>query len=105
MGVHKIPDDRHIITKARLISVPAQTRARKTNSPQDICSGPSAGADKAHRNRGTIRTGPPTLHSSLDQNLEAAEDQPLAVEGHWVDVGLNTRVDHHFFHALVAALL
>ncbi|MEA3128389.1 MAG: hypothetical protein QOF46_184, partial [Paraburkholderia sp.] len=51
------------------------------------------------------KNGPPTLHSSLDQNLEAAEDQPLTVEGHWVDVGLNTRVGHHFFHALVAALL
>ena len=42
--------------------------------------------------------------SSLHNHLEAAEDQPLAVEGHWVDVGLNTRIGHHLFHALVADL-
>jgi hypothetical protein len=42
--------------------------------------------------------------SSLDQNFEAAEDQPLAVEGHWVGVGLNTRIGHHPLHALVAGL-
>ena len=44
------------------------------------------------------------LGSGLDQNLEAAEDQALAVERHRVDVGLNTRIGHHLLHALVAGL-
>ena len=42
--------------------------------------------------------------SGHDQNLEAAEDQALAVERHRVDVGLNTRIGHHLLHALVAGL-
>src|SRR5690349_9943610 len=51
----------------------------------------------------------PLLHSiapdsGVEQDLEAAVDQPLAVERHRVDVGLDARVGHHLLHALVARL-
>ena len=45
------------------------------------------------------------FYSRLDQDLEAAIDQTFAVEWHRVDVGLNTRIGHHLFHAFVTDLL
>src|SRR5262245_905688 len=42
-----------------------------------------------------------SMGSSFDDHLEAAEDEPLAVEGHRIDVGLETRVGHDLLHPLV----
>src|SRR5262245_47717629 len=42
--------------------------------------------------------------SHLEQHVEAAVDQPLAVERHRVDVGTHAGVSHHLLHALVTHL-
>src|ERR1700722_11847319 len=47
----------------------------------------------------STRAGSVASGSALEQDLEAAVDQPLAVERHRIDVGFATRIRHHLPHA------